>query len=172
MKVRTSGRLIGESIKALGAVPVSNVTVRGTAEALIRGVVDATVNDWLAMSTLKLARITKYHVDVPVGAFVVFFPMNRKTWSSLTPEVQARLASAGGEAFARLWGGAYDRGSARSLAAAKRAGDHQIHVEGAEKAKWMKRLEAVIASWKENHPNGATLYESYLEELKAVRAKN
>lgn len=68
LKLRGAGPTLLATIEAIGATPVGGITSPQIAEAVSRGLLDGSVNEWVALTIFGVAKTANYHLDVNLGA--------------------------------------------------------------------------------------------------------
>ena len=66
LKLRVAGRVASQLVERMGGTPIS-MRGGGMYEALQRGTIDGVVTSWSAFEPYKLAEVTSYHLEVPLG---------------------------------------------------------------------------------------------------------
>jgi TRAP-type C4-dicarboxylate transport system substrate-binding protein len=95
MKIRTGGGPQADSIKALGAVPVT-IGAADVYTALERKTVDGLLFPWEAVKAFRIYDVTKYHSSLALWAGDEYVIMNQKKWQSLPPDIQKIIESVSG----------------------------------------------------------------------------
>ncbi|WP_370267305.1 TRAP transporter substrate-binding protein [Nioella sp.] len=170
MNLRGAGPTLLASIEAIGATPVGGLTAPQIAEAMSRGLVDGTINEWVALTIFGIAETAHNHLNVNMGSSAIMVAINRGTYDALPPEAQAAIDRHSGEAFARLWGEEFDARIAAFRSAAEQDPDRNFTtLSEAEQARWDERLQTVIDGWIEATPNGQALYDAYTAAVAEVQ---
>ncbi|QJW85347.1 TRAP transporter substrate-binding protein DctP [Ramlibacter terrae] len=107
-RVRLSGDHLTKVVDALGGAPVQ-LGGGQIAEALSRGVVDMTLNNWGFVGDFKVNEVSSHHLDIPLGAVAVGIVMRQDRYAALPPQARAAIDKFSGEAPARKLGEAFDR---------------------------------------------------------------
>lgn len=171
-KMQSSGAQQQEVLRALGAVPIGTVTVRDTAEAMSRGVVDGTPKDWLALLNFRIAEVAYHHVDYPLGQATILIAMNKARFEGLPPAARAAVEKTSGEPFVRLMAGRFDAESGDSHLRIKNDPKHRIvTLPEAERRRWDAVLEKLVADWRAADPVNEKLWQAYRRTLADVRAE-
>lgn len=167
LKVRAPSRIGTKFLTALGATPVQ-MPLPQIPEALSKSVIDAAMVPWEGAPSIKLAEITKYHVDTAPGQpkmsnsiFVV--AMNQAKYDSLPPDLKKVIDSNSGIETSKLIGQLFD---ATTVPSRKLAEDQKgifTTLSAAEYARWEKATEPVAKDWMTEANgrggNGAALLE-------------
>ncbi len=91
LKVIAGSKIASEIVQNLGGAPLS-FRIDEYYETLQRGTADGAVIGWTAFNPFKLAEVTHYHLDAPLGGETGYIFMARKEWNSL-PEPVILLAT-------------------------------------------------------------------------------
>jgi TRAP-type C4-dicarboxylate transport system substrate-binding protein len=171
LKMQSSGQMQQELLRALGTVPVGTVTVRDTAEAMSRGVVDGTPKDWLALVNFRIGEVALHHVDYPLGQATILIAMNRARLNGLAPAAKAAVEKNSGEPFVRLMAGRFDGESGSYHGRIKNDAKHRIvTLPEAERKRWDEAMEKVVADWRKADPVNDKLWQAFQRTLAEVRA--
>ena len=171
-KFQASGLQQQEILKALGGVPVGTVTVRDTAEAMSRGVVDGTPKDWLALVNFRIAEVAHHHVDIPLGQSTILIATNRAKLDGLPPKAKAAVEKTSGEVFIRMMAAGFDKEVQGALDKVKADAKHSIvTLDAAERGRWDAATAAVIADWRKADAANEKLWQRYQAILPEVRAQ-
>ena len=95
-KIRTSGALEGETIKALGAVPIG-MPVTEVPEAVSRGTIDGTTSHPAPLVDFGISKVTNHHYFTRLGVVPLTVLMNRKKFDSLPKSAQDAISKYSGE---------------------------------------------------------------------------
>jgi TRAP-type C4-dicarboxylate transport system substrate-binding protein len=169
-KLRVSGPVAGDTVRALGAVPVG-LPVTQAAESISRGVVDGTVQDWNTYAAFRLTDAAKQHLAVPLGQAPMLVAMTKARHDSLPEPAKAALARHGGEKLVREVGGLHDRITAQWRERVKTERGHVVTtLSDADMKAFQSRVQPVIEAWAGAHPRGKELLAVVQQELVAIRA--
>ncbi len=172
LKIRAGSNMASQVIQALNASPVSMPTA-DIYQALAKGTIDATLVQWTAFQPFKLAEVTSYHVDAPLGASPAMLFMSRKKFDSLPKAARDLILKNSGEKFSRDFGAFWDRVQDSDRKAVVASDKHHAYVASAQEVKkWSKTLQGVSEKWAKDTPDGAVILAAYREELaKSARGK-
>jgi len=95
-KIRASGALEGETVKALGAVPIG-MPVTEVPEAISRGTIDGTTSHPAPLVDFGISKVTNYHYFTRLGVVPLTVLMNRKKFDSLPKSAQDAISKYSGE---------------------------------------------------------------------------
>lgn len=173
LKIRAATRSNARMIAALGATPVA-MPLPAVPEALSKNVVDGAAVPWEGTPAIRLAELTKHHLDVPDGSprisnTIFLFGMNEAKYNSLPADLKKVIDNNSGLATS-AWAGevGFDAVVATYKKAAKDAGGSLVNLSPAEYQRWVKATDAVDDEWiKEAAAKGAD-GKKLLEEAHAL----
>ena len=169
-RVRVSGDHLTRVIETLGGAPVQ-VGGGQIAEALSRGVVDMTLNNWGFVGDFKVNEVSSQHLDVGLGAVAVAIVMKQDRYAALPPAARAAIDQASGEALARKLGEAFDRQEKEVRERVSKSGRNQVVAPSAsELADWRRQIEPINAAWRQAKPRNERTYLAFVEQLQRIRA--
>ena len=171
LKVHAVNNVNAKIASLLGGAPIS-LTIGDAYLGLQRGTLDAAIVPWPAVPIFKLAEVTSYHVDAPLGSGPGMMLMARKRYEALPAAARKILDDNSGEAAARSWGAFLD----------KLADEAEVRVRGqpqqtvvdlppAQREKWQAALASITKDWSANAAGGASILERFREILTQVRAQ-
>ncbi len=169
-RVRASGQQLTNIIEAVGGAPV---TLGGgqIAEAMSRGVVDMTLNNWGFVGDFKVNEVSAHHLDLPLGAVAVGVVMRQDRYDALSPQARAAIDKFSGEALARKLGEAFDRQEKEVRERVSKSGRNTvIEPSSAELAEWKRVVEPVNEAWRRAKPRNERSYEAFVKELGRLRS--
>lgn len=159
-RIRVSGAVQSDIVKAFKGVPVANIPANQIAENLSRNLIDAALVDMGNVYNFGIQDETKYHVtNLPLGSFAVLFLMNKDTYAKLDDKQKAAVDAVRGEWFTKTVGGDMD---AQMHAVEKRLREDSNHhlvelsAEDLEKAKSL--LQGVTDAWVKQNDANAAIY--------------
>jgi len=168
LKIRAAGSSL-PAAKALGMTPVTLAATEAY-EAAQRGTVDGALFPWEAMTSFRLNELLKYHLEVPGGlgapAFVIV--ANKRAIEKLTPENQAALLKASGEAGSALFGKAWQAADEHGRKDAQEKGQTIETLAPAEIDKWRPMLETIAEDWVKKADQKKYDGRKMLDELRAM----
>jgi TRAP-type C4-dicarboxylate transport system substrate-binding protein len=158
-----AAQLFNGSPLSLGSPQIYEAVQRGTAAGAIVG--------WTGFPTFKLAEVTFWHVDEPLGTSAGMVFMSRAKYNSLPAAVRKVLDDNSGEAPSREFGSYWDRNNADALAATKAMPKQTIvSLTPEQRAQWQKQVEPAIDNWTKATPNGEAIVAQYKKLLAEVKA--
>jgi TRAP-type C4-dicarboxylate transport system substrate-binding protein len=165
MKVAAYGKLNGDTLMALGGVPVS-MTPADSYQTLSRGVISAAIMSWPGVMAFKLQEVAKYHLDVALGAAGGFIIMNKDAYARLPAEARAAIDKHSGEVFTRRLGQVQVEEDANLRKVINSIpGQVTIGLTPEETARWKKAVQPAIEEWVKITPDGARVLAAFREEL-------
>ncbi|WMT87539.1 TRAP transporter substrate-binding protein [Pelagibacterium sp. 26DY04] len=178
MKVRGGSRIISNMLAQLGAEPVG-MPVPETAEALSRGVIDATTSPWEVTPSLRIAELVTNHIgfsgEQGLYSQTFGFVMNRGTYESLPEDLKAVIDANSGLETSRMFGRVMDEGDLVGLQIAEEAGNNIVTLDETETARWKEAAQATIDQWFADMEaigiDGQALYASAQEHMAAASAE-
>lgn len=172
-KFRAAGPVSLNVIKSLGGVPIGGITGPQLAEAMSRGVVDGTLNEWNALQTFRVLDVAKHQIVLPLGSTSLMVIMNKAKYASLPAAAKAAIDKNSGEAFAKIFGAKFDENNNAVHEMAKKDKKRIITVLSSEQqAPWRKAVQPAIDEWKKSTPDGERLLKAFSDEVAAAEAKN
>ncbi|MFN4099585.1 MAG: TRAP transporter substrate-binding protein [Pararhodobacter sp.] len=157
---------------ALGGVPLS-IGMAETYEAIQRGTADGRMLPWTAFPAFRLAEITKFHIEAPIGSLIGMVFINREIWEELPEDAREIIMRHSGEEQTRLTGAVFDQVDSGIRAQIMGTEGHTVtSLTPEQTADWEARLAPISTSWAENTPGGAALLERYTQLLEEIAAGN
>jgi TRAP-type C4-dicarboxylate transport system substrate-binding protein len=158
--------------KSMGLLGSQCVTM-GMPDAYLglqRGTLDGAANTVAVSLAFKWPEVVKYPTEVSfMGGYVNVFFMNKKSWSKLSPEVQAEWISISkkyGPKMAAVWDGSEDAAKITW----EKLGKRVETFPAAEKEKMAKILEPVWLDWIDRMEKGGKpgkeIYQTYVKFMK------
>lgn len=170
LKIVVGSKISAEVATALGGAPLS-FPIDQYYEVLQRGTADVVQVGWTAFQPFKLAEVTKYHLDVPLGSAPGYVFMAKKKWDTLPPAVQKIMMANAGEAESRQFGKFWDDVNNEWRDSTGKLPGHVLLKLTPEQDKaWHDRLEAVTNAWAKEVPNGEKILATYRQILADVKA--
>ena len=170
LKIRAGGPIFGDTIKAMGAVPIGGMPAPAIAENISRGVLDATLMDGGNLFNFRITDAAAFHVtNVQLGNIAVMFPINKAKYDSLPPKAKAALDKFGGVWFSKLLASNLDkqvRGTFEKLASEPK--QKLITWSDADIAALKAKTASIKDPW-DKTVNGVNLYQELLQALADVR---
>jgi TRAP-type transport system periplasmic protein len=171
-KVRGSGVIQIESLKALGAVPVGMPPTE-VPEALARRTIDASTSQPAVVFDFGLDRVTRRHYFVRLGVVPLAVVMNRKTFESLPKAGQDAIRAHSMDWINKLYIDTmleYDRDLIKRLQSDPKR--NVVFPDHADEEAARVAFEPVISAWIGKNPRNAEVYQAAVTEIKSVRPGN
>lgn len=99
LRIRYSGQQSGETVRALGAVPVA-VPPAESADAMAKGTVDGAMFPYEGAASFQLGNVTKYTLEPGLHSATFFLVMNPASYDKLAPELRKLIDDTTGPAAA------------------------------------------------------------------------
>jgi TRAP-type C4-dicarboxylate transport system substrate-binding protein len=171
LKISSQSRPVAEGIERLGAGPVT-MAVSELYQSLQRGTIDAATIGWPAVAAYKLAEVSSYHVNVPLGSEVTFMVMNKDSYAKLPDKGRAVIDGEIGERFQRFIGQSLDElDDTESKETAAKPGQSVISLSPQEFERWKERTGPVTESWVKATPDGDRVLQAYRAAVKKYERK-
>ena len=171
-KIRVTGSLSTDSIKAIGAVP-EGMPVTQVVEAISRGVIDGSTGHPIAIYDFGISRVTNSHFLGKIGTVTLGIFMSKSKFESLSPQSKAALEKNRGEALSRAFGKMSEDRNAELIAEWRKDPKRTVtELNKEQNAQWDKMLEPVVTGWEGKDARNKTLSDTMRKELVAARAGN
>ncbi len=146
LKIRGTGTSIRVA-EALGATPVA-MPQPETYDALQKGVVDGLLSPIETLKGWKFAEVVKSTTENFGSAYTLafFVAMNKKTWASLPPEVQAEIEKVNKEWIDKT-GHAWDQLDKEGKEFTLARGNQVIQLSPEEDARWAKAVKPLLEKY-------------------------
>jgi TRAP-type C4-dicarboxylate transport system substrate-binding protein len=171
MKIRAAGRLEGDFVKRLNAVPES-MHPADAVEALRRGTIDGTIQGWVSVNTFQTYRHTSHVITSPLSAVSFAIIMNKEAWDRLPPDLQGVLKKTGGLNIAVRGGQSYDT---RVIEIAKRLPEEghldPVAPNPEEFARMREFVQPVAEGWMARTEGGRETFTAAQEILADLRRR-
>ena len=170
LKLVVGSKISADIATSLGAAPLA-FPINQYYEVLQRGTADAVEVGWTAFQPFKLAEVTRYHLDVPLGSAPGYVFMAKKKFDSLPPEVQKILKANAGEQESRDFGKFWDDvNNEWRESTGKLPGHTLLKLTSEQNKAWHDRVETVTNAWAQNQPGGEKILAAYRQILADVKA--
>lgn len=169
-KVRGSGVIQIESLKALGAVPVGMPPTE-VPEALSRRTIDASTSQPAVVFDFGLDRVTRHHYFIRLGVVPLAVVMNRKTFEGLPAAAQQAIRTHALDWINKLYLDSmleYDKMLIERLQSdPKRT---VVFPDAADQEAARTAFATVIDGWVGKSPRNAEIYRAASEAIRDLRA--
>jgi TRAP-type C4-dicarboxylate transport system substrate-binding protein len=169
LRLAVPSRTVGDIAAKLGASP-DFLTPTDFYLGVRHGLVDGVVVGWPAIKTFKLAEVTTYHLELPLGEAPSFVFMNRGAFAALPAEAKAAIDKFSGETVSRRMGTVNEKAAedeGKQVAAA--AGQSVTTLSPGQTKLWKARLQPIADAWAAQTPDGAKVLAVYEAELENIR---
>jgi len=170
LKVIAGSKITSQIVQKLGGAPLS-FRIDEYYETLQRATADGVVVGWTAFNPFKLAEVTHYHLDAPLGGETGYIFMARKEWDSLPDGVKKVLAANSGEpesrAFGHFWDEVVKEGKDNTM---KLSGHTLLHLTAAQEKAWHDKIAPIADDWAKSMPGGDKVLATYKELIDKVKA--
>lgn len=169
-KIRSSGAIEGETLKAFGAVPIG-MPVTEIPEAVSRGTIDGTTSHPSPLFDFGIARVTNAHYFTQLGVVPLAILMNRKKFDALPKAGQDAIRKYSGEWTAARFSegiGVYNDSLIKQLQADPKR--KVVFPSQAELDAMAPAFKGVIDAWVAKSPRNKELLALMQAELANVRA--
>ena len=170
LKIIAGSKITSEIVQRLGGAPLS-FRVDEYYETLQRGTADGVLVGWTAFNPFKLAEVTHYHLEVPLGGQTGYIFMAKKEWDALPEPVRKILAANSGEgesrAFGRFWDEVVKEGKDQTMA---KPGHKLMQLTAAQEKVWHDKIGVIAEQWSKAAPENAKVLATYKEILAKVAA--
>jgi TRAP-type transport system periplasmic protein len=171
LKISIQDRLAGQTLEALGGVPIS-LPLDQVYQALQHNTIQGVTLGWPGVAGYKLTDVVKYHVLEPFGAIEAAIIMNNATYARLSPEAK-RVIDADSGAFLSDWyGRVVDHTTQAAIDEIRNTKGQTVEpLSPDQRAIWMKQIEPVIDGWEKSTPNGTQVLTAFRKALAAIEAE-
>jgi TRAP-type C4-dicarboxylate transport system substrate-binding protein len=170
MKLVTSGKERSELVRRLGYAPISGSS-SDMYTMLQRHLADGIVSAWPALDTFKLAEVTTYHLNVPLGGSTSIVFLTAKRFAALPPAAQKAIEENSDETQSRNFGIAWEETADDARAMTQRLPGHVFaQLDDATARKWRNEAEPVLDEWAQANPGGKEVLAKFRELIAAVQA--
>ncbi len=169
-KIRTAGALEGETIKALGAVPIG-MPVTEVPEAISRGTIDGTTSHPAPLVDFGISKVTTSHYFTRLGVIPLTILMNRKKFDSLPASAQEAIRKYSGNWTAARFNesvGDYNESVIKQLQADPKR--KVVFPPQADLDAMQPAFKSVIDTWVAKSPRNKELLAMVEAEIANVRA--
>lgn len=146
LKLRTPSAVVGQSLEAMGAVPVG-LPVTEIAENLRRGVIDGSVYPYEAIELFGLEEQVESLTDLRVAAPRFMVIMNRAKYEALPEDLQAVIDRHSGHALSVAIGAGLDEEERKLMEEYAAAGNPVIELPESVRAELEAMTAPVYEDW-------------------------
>jgi TRAP-type C4-dicarboxylate transport system substrate-binding protein len=174
LKLGVSGRIRGDTLTALGAVPMA-FPVDQIYVAISRGTIDGTYGSLTAVRQFKTYEVATHFLDESFSGAAAMLLMSKQRFDALPEAARASFRKHSGVDLSRALGVSNDGEMARvrtmigELAQQGKASPvNRLSTE--ERERWRKAMEPVVAAWTKSVPDGQRVLDAFRAEVNALRA--
>lgn len=146
LKIRTPSAVVGQSLEAIGAVPVG-LPVTEIAENLRRGVIDGSVYPYEAIELFGLGEQVESLTDLKVAAPRFMVIMNRAKYDALPDDLKQVIDENSQGAMSVAIGAGLDEEERKLIEEYEAAGKPVIELDAQTRAKLEERAAPVYEDW-------------------------
>jgi TRAP-type transport system periplasmic protein len=170
LKLVTSGKERSELVRRLGYAPISGSS-SDMYTMLQRHLADGIVSAWPALDTFKLAEVTTYHLNVPLGGSTSIVFLTASRFAALPKAAQKAIDENSDEKQSRAFGVAWEETAEEARAKTQRMPGHVFaQLDDATARKWRSAAEPVLNEWAQANPGGDAVLAKFRELIAAGQA--
>jgi TRAP-type transport system periplasmic protein len=170
LKISIQDRLAGQTLEALGGVPIS-LPLDQVYPALQHGTIQGVTLGWPGVAGYKLTDVVKYHVLEPFGAIEAAIVMNNATYAKLSPDAKRVIDADTGTFLTDWFGRLVDHTTQQAIDDIKNMkGQTVAPLSPDQRVLWMKQIEPVIAGWEKSTPDGTRVLAAFRKEVAAAHS--
>jgi TRAP-type C4-dicarboxylate transport system substrate-binding protein len=169
-KLISAGKERSEVVRRLGYSPLTAPTA-DMYGMLQRNVAGGVVAAWPSFDAFKLAEVTSYHLDVPLGGATSIVFLTAKRFAALPERAQKAIDQYANEKQSRQFGTAWEEMANEARAATQKLPGHvfaRLDPQTAER--WKRAAEPVLDEWAQANPSGKAVLAKFRELLADVQA--
>lgn len=144
-KIRVSGKLPTDIVKALGSTPVG-MPASEIYASMERGIIDGHFGQAVILEAFSTIPVTKHISNVGLMAFPFVIGMNMGAWNKLPADVKTTIEGLSAK-YSALGGERYDEGARSSLGKLKAAGGQINDLPPAELKKAWDAMATITPAW-------------------------
>lgn len=165
LKLRANGVAIGETMRELGAVPLS-IASSEIYESIGRGTIDGAFFPWAAIAPYSLEDELNYVTEgVALGGAASLVSISEETWQGLSPEIQTAMLEAADVAQQNLCEWLDNDVIATRTRLVEEHGIELIEIDDAAAQTWYDAAASVTENWIERMSalrlDGAAVLEAF-----------
>jgi TRAP-type C4-dicarboxylate transport system substrate-binding protein len=149
VKLRAPTRVTNQMVETLGATAVG-MPVPAVAEALSKGVIDATILPWEVTGAIKSSELVRNHTEFPGSPLytsVFLFAMNRGAYDRLPDDLKAVIDAQSGLEFSAFAARESEAADAPAREAAVAMGNNIITLTPEQIAEWKAAAQPTVDTW-------------------------
>jgi TRAP-type C4-dicarboxylate transport system substrate-binding protein len=169
LKIRSAGAIQSAMVKRLGGSPVT-MPITEVYTSLEKGVIDGVLTAYTAMVSFRLYDVSKYSIMNGLTSIPMAVAMNRKTWNSLSPEVQ-KILDGLRMRYSLECATEYDVDYLKAVARGKSLGKDIYPLSAAELAKWEKQFAPIYGDWVADMKSKGIPGDEILKAVRQLKGK-
>jgi TRAP-type transport system periplasmic protein len=174
LKLGVSGRIRGDTLTALGAVPMA-FPIDQIYLAIARGTIDGTYGSLTAARQFKTYEVATHFLDESFSGAAAMLIMSKKRFDALPEPARASFVEHSGVPLSHALGisneGEVTRVRAMLGEFAQQGKVSPIdRLSTEESGRWRKAMEPVVAAWVTSVPDGQRVLDAFRAEVNALRA--
>ena len=146
LKIRVSGRKLGEAFKSIGATPVGIPGIK-MAEAFQRNVIDAVYTAWTISLPTKILRVANHYALPGFSSGVLMVIMNKKSYNRMPSDLKKIIDTNSGMALAKEFGQRWHNDDLPAIKIAKKSGKPMYIFSADDKQRWANASKNVVTGW-------------------------
>lgn len=159
-------------VTALGGTPLS-IGLADSFEAIQRGTADGRLLPWSAFPAFRLAEITNYHIEAPIGTVVGAVFISRDVWDGLSETAREIIMRHSGEGYSRAAATRVDGVHAAIRGGIANNPAHTVvSLSPEQEAAWQERVAPITETWTAQVAGGVEFLDAYRAQIAAVAAGN
>ena len=171
MKVRPAQGTIGSWVTQLGGTNVQAAAPE-VRDILDKGVADAVTFPWGSILLFGIDKVTKYHMDAPLGSVMFQWLMSPKTYNAMSAAqkkvIDDHCTGEWAAKFADPWADFEHAG----LEKIKAMPDHEVYkISDAQLGEWKKSAEPLHQKWADDVKKAGGNPDAIMKELNAALAQ-
>lgn len=170
LKIRVSGRTLGEAFKVVGATPVGIPGIK-MAEAFQRNVIDAVYTAWTISLPTKIVRMADHYALPGLSSGVLMVVMNKKSYDKLPADLKKVIDANSGMALAKEYGRRWHNDDMPAIKAAKKSGKPIYTFSAEDKRRWAEASKIVTKRWIANMKKKGIDGVALIADMKAAIAR-
>jgi TRAP-type C4-dicarboxylate transport system substrate-binding protein len=168
LKIGVQAKMQADMFQSLGAAPVT-MTSTDFYQSLQRGLIVGASMSWAGVQVFKLAEVSHYHLNFPIGPAAGYIIMNKEAYARLPQKGREAIDKHSGEAWARMIADAGIAYDADIISRVKATPGHEFRdLTPQETERWRTLLAPITEEWARSTPDGVKVVEAYKREVAAI----
>ncbi len=171
MKVRPAQGTIGAWVTLLGGTNVQSSAPEAH-DILAKGVADAVTFPWGSTILFGMDKVTKYHMDAPLGSVMFQWLMSPATYAAMSPAQKKVIDDHCTNEWAARFADPWADFEAAGLEKMKAEPDQDIYtISDAQLAEWKKSAEPLKQKWADDVKKAGGNPDEIFKELQTALAQ-